>query len=300
MTETIKQVIVEILTEAGITLISQEISIVKMRASISYKGGKVLFFVFKKHEPAPIAVAKFTELNSTLSAVQEADYLKTVESDLAGTLISASVPRIYGSKTLLSGQLSVESFVGNSAVQTIDDAYIAQAFKWLTQFHTIVKGKKTITITAQDYKNKLEEYEKLIPNLFPETSYRERVYLFIDTFFAKEAELISWSQHGDFHPGNVLVVNDRIAVIDWSRYGTLNVPGFDAIFFARRCPGGIEAQKKHLDLYFETFQISQGAQNFAYVIGDLFDSLERHAIGNAPYLSNFFPIFFERNRMFSI
>lgn len=206
--------------------------------------GKALFEVFGPTSEDPYWLVKACRSkagNQKLAAEfeRQKNLRKNLPEDLRGSLSS---PLVFEDQP--SGSISIETYLTGTKVSSYFlqgsseriwknwQSYGKAALRWLERYSEVVSTRELRLDSdwfAKEILLPLERNRAVWVSLVPEAE--EAIEIFANTQIDFALNLKRVPQHGDYTPGNLIAMEDRLGVIDWSPVDSGDPPLMDLFHF---------------------------------------------------------------------
>jgi hypothetical protein len=197
--------------------------------------------VFARKGTEPIAIFRMDAARSLVR--HEAEVLRYIE-ERAGLEIRRSVPRVIWCGTFGSRQAALHSYMPGEPIRgarrtRVLTRHLRALREWLDSLYRIRLEPSRISHPRLARERRLYEDKTSLSTSIGNPDLEGRIWGAIQRL--KRAGLRPVLTHGDFHPGNVLVVSRRLTVLDWE-YAAVSWPVYD--WFHYICSSLIDGNRK--------------------------------------------------------
>ena len=198
----------------------------------------VLYFFFRGGEKSPFLVVKSStneEHNDDLK--HEFDNLSKIGRMLPDSMRD-SIPKTEGSGEWRGLYYYAQRYIqGEMVCETIDDRprnrggrdqthNIRMAYDWLLELQDVT-SRESRNIREFDFQRLIEDYRRVHAPVAMEQERLEALAGLLEEAGSREIRLVAC--HGDYFPGNIIVMGGKVSIIDWRFLRVLYHPFFDLI-----------------------------------------------------------------------
>ena len=205
------------------------LSLIKLHNGVGFRNPKVSFIAFVDGQPEYfLKTVRFPADNQVIRRAHERLEVANLAIGTAGA--KPTLPKPLWLESVDGFDVSAESIVSGRPLDINNDRERSAVFDWLNVFCAATKDAAYSARELEDFFTRLMAIFKVQDNEIAE--YWQRTFAgCMQRAGGQNLSLPRAPAHGDFTPANILWCGAGLGLIDWDRYGDIDMPLFDLLTF---------------------------------------------------------------------